>query len=84
MKTLVNNGHPNEHDYIDFSLSINLESIKSLHIYHPDIYFVKKVVLSFINCDETKELFGKRTISFGTRQVREVVELNADKNYIHD
>ena len=41
-------------------------------------------MLGLINCDEIKELFWKWTISYGLRQVREVVELDTDKNYIHD
>ena len=51
------------HNYSDTAALVKLESLKQLDVYH-DIYFVKKVQLKLVNCDNTFKLFVKRNVSY--------------------
>ena len=71
-----------DHNYSDIAALIKLESLKSLHVYH-DIYFVKKVQLKLVNCDDTFKLFVKRNISYDLRVTREFSEDKTIYDYIY-
>ena len=66
------------HDCFSISQQLNIESIKSLTVYH-DIYFIKKVI---IKCDIIIEIFAIRVIPYSLRTIRELEEKNTNKNYI--
>lgn len=72
-----------EHDYSQFALSVNLESIKSLHIYH-DVYFIKKALMGLVNCEGLLELLAKREVPYELRCVRQLIERGTHRNYIYN
>ena len=55
---------------------------ESLHKYY-DIYFVKKVMIGLINCEDTKDLFVKQSVSHNLRLARELKEYKANTDYIY-
>lgn len=71
-----------EHDYSELAVSLGLESVKSLHIYH-DLLFVRKVTLNLINSECIMNLFVKRDVPYELRLVREMREMNTNKNFIY-
>lgn len=70
-----------DHDYHELALSLQLESIKSLHVYH-DIYFIKKVQLGLISCDSICNLFIERVNLYNLRVFRMYNERSSTRDYI--
>lgn len=71
-----------DHNYCNLASSLNLESLKSLHVYH-DLYFVKKVQLKLVNCEVITNLFVMRESHYNLRVFREFVEGSSVRDYIY-